>query len=90
MVLSGHEHNYERFAKQNPSGQAAPQGIRQFVVGTGGNALYGFGTPAPNSQVRDSTSKGVLKLTLRSSGYNWEFKPAAGFTFTDSGSDTCH
>ena len=90
VVLNGHEHNYERFAKQNPSGVADPQGIREFVVGTGGNGLYGIGTPKANSEVRNATSKGVLKLTLHSSGYDWDFKPAAGFTFTDTGSDSCH
>lgn len=90
VVINGHEHNYERFAKQNPSGQADPQGIRQFVVGTGGNGLYGFGTPAANSQARNSTSKGVLQLTLHATGYDWAFKPAAGFTFADAGSDTCN
>ncbi len=90
VVLNGHEHQYERFAKQNPSGQADPQGMRQFVVGTGGNGLYGFGPAVANSEVRNNTSKGVLKLTLRSAGYDWEFKPAAGFAFTDAGSDACN
>jgi len=90
LVLNGHEHNYERFAKQNPSGQEDPLGMRQFVVGTGGNGLYGFDTPKANSEVRNNTSKGVLKLTLHASSYDWDFKPAAGFTFTDAGSDACH
>jgi len=89
VVLVGHEHNYERFAKQNPSGAADPNGIQQFVVGTGGAGLYGFGTPVANSQVRDSTSFGVLKLTLHASSYDWQFVPIAGSSFTDSGSGSC-
>jgi len=91
LVLNGHEHNYERFAKQSPTARAdAARGIREFVVGTGGNGLYGLGTPIANSQVRNSNSKGVLKLTLHADGYDWQFQPAAGYTFTDAGSDTCN
>jgi calcineurin-like phosphoesterase family protein len=90
VVLNGHEHNYERFAKQNPSGAADPNGIREFVVGTGGVlGGYSFGTPIANSEVRDSTTKGVIKLTLHPGSYDWQFVPVAGKTFTDSGSDTC-
>jgi hypothetical protein len=89
-VLNGHEHNYERFASQNPSGVADPKGIREFVVGTGGASHSGFGAPIANSEVRDSTSFGVLKLTLHPGGYDWKFVPAAGSgTFTDSGSGAC-
>jgi hypothetical protein len=64
VVLSGHEHNYERFARQNPAGMATLQGIRQFVVGTGGVDLVGFHEPRPNSQYRSSNTWGVLVLTL--------------------------
>jgi hypothetical protein len=57
VVLNGHDHLYERFAPQNPSGQAdATRGIREFVVGTGGSALYPFSTIQPNSQVRNNTT----------------------------------
>ncbi|MGB9377924.1 MAG: DNRLRE domain-containing protein [Mycobacteriales bacterium] len=90
VVLNGHEHQYERFAKQDPSGTAAANGMREFVVGTGGNGLYGFGTPVANSEVRNNTSKGVLKLTLHASSYDWAFVPAQGFTFTDAGTNTCN
>jgi hypothetical protein len=91
VVLSGHEHNYERFAPQSPSGEADPErGIREFVVGTGGGSHYPFGTIQPNSQVRNSETYGVLKLTLHPRSYEWEFVPVAGETFTDSGSTSCH
>jgi len=91
IVLTGHEHNYERFAKQSPSGAAdATNGIRAFVVGTGGVSHgYSFGSPVANSQVRNENTWGVLKLTLHPTGYDWQFVPIAGSTFTDSGSDTC-
>src|SRR5688500_384922 len=89
VVLSGHDHTYERFAPQNPSGQADPNGIREFVVGTGGAGLYSFITIQPNSEVRNNTSHGVLKLTLHSTSYDWQFIPIAGQTFSDSGSDNC-
>jgi hypothetical protein len=92
VVLAGHRHNYERFAPQNPSGQADPaQGIRQFVVGTGGKSLNAFTTvQPPNSEVRSADAFGVIKLTLHPEGYDWQFVPVEGETFTDSGSGQCH
>ena len=90
LVINGHEHHYERFAEMNASGSAVSQGLREMVVGTGGISHYGFGTILSTSQVRDSSTYGVLKLTLRSNGYDWQFVPVAGSTFTDSGSSTCH
>jgi acid phosphatase type 7 len=91
IILNGHEHVYERFGPQTPNATPdATTGIRQFTVGTGGAGLYSFSsTIQPNSEVRNNTSMGVLKLTLRSGGYDWQFIPATG-TFTDSGSGTCH
>lgn len=89
IVLNGHEHLYERFGPQNPSGVADPEGIRQFTVGTGGASLYSFPTVQPNSEVRENTSWGVMKLTLHATSYDWEFMPIAGQTFSDSGSANC-
>jgi hypothetical protein len=94
VVLAGHEHHYERFAKQGPGAEADPNGIRQFVIGTGGAGTSGyvFGTPKPNSEVRYSSSAawGIVKFTLRDAGYDWAFIPAAGTTFSDSGSEPCN
>ena len=90
VVINGHDHTYERFAPQNPNGQAdANRGIREFIVGTGGAGLYPFPSIQPNSQVRNNTTYGVLKLTLHSTSYDWQFVPIAGQTFTDSGSSNC-
>jgi hypothetical protein len=90
VVLNGHDHIYERFAPQNPSGKADPnRGIRQFVVGTGGADLYSFSRIKDNSQVRNNTSWGVLKLVLYPTSYKWKFIPIAGSTFTDSGTANC-
>src|SRR5688572_3481171 len=90
VILNGHDHTYERFAPQNPNGQAdSSRGIREFVVGTGGAGLYPFPSIQPNSQVRNNTTYGVLKLTLHSTSYDWQFVPIAGQSFTDSGSSNC-
>lgn len=90
VVLGGHEHNYERFALQDPQGFADPlRGIRQFVIGSGGRSHYGFGSPIANSEVRNDDTYGVLKLTLHPDSYSWEFVPEAGKTFTDSGWASC-
>lgn len=92
VVINGHDHDYERFAPQNPDGNADPKnGIREFVVGTGGkNSHRSFATPKANSEIRQADSFGVLKLTLHASGYAWEFVPEAGKSFHDSGSGSCH
>jgi hypothetical protein len=89
VVLNGHLHNYERFAPQKPSGAADPEGIREFVVGTGGYSLNTFKNKLQNSQVRNSSNYGVLKLTLHPTSYDWQFVTAPGGTVTDSGSDSC-
>ena len=91
VVLSGHEHNYERFGRLDPAGQPDPaRGIRQFVVGTGGRSHYTLGPPAPGSEARNDNTFGVLALTLRVDSYQWQFVPEAGKTFTDAGSGNCH
>jgi acid phosphatase type 7 len=90
VVLSGHAHNYQRFAPQNALGVAdAARGIREFVVGTGGEEFDPVGAIA-NTQVANDTAFGVLELTLHSRSYDWQFHPVAGQTFTDSGSQACH
>lgn len=91
VVINGHDHDYERFAPQDPSAQADPAfGIREFVVGTGGKNHYRFHAIRSNSEVRDQPTFGVLKLTLGKDAYRWDFVPVAGQTFTDSGTGTCH
>ena len=91
VVLGGHDHDYERFAPQAPDGAADPaRGMREFIVGTGGKSLRPFFTALPNSEVREASTFGVLKLTLSPTGYTWQFVPVADETFTDTGSDTCH
>jgi hypothetical protein len=91
VVVNGHDHDYERFAPQTPDGAADPaRGIREFVVGTGGKNHRPFGDPKPNSELRDATAFGVLKLTLKPNAYDWQFIPEAGKNFTDSGTGRCH
>ena len=90
VVISGHDHVYERFARQTPDGVQSNRGIREFVVGTGGASHGKFVTVQPNSQVRNANTYGVLKLTLHPTSYRWDFVPVAGNTFTDSGKNTCH
>jgi len=89
VVLNGHVHNYERFGRQNPNGQSTRRGIREFVVGTGGESHYTSGTPIAHSQVQNDTTFGVLKLTLHRASYEWRFVRAAGARFHDSGTTRC-
>jgi hypothetical protein len=91
LMLAGHEHSYERFAPQDPDGRADPDhGIREIVVGTGGRSHDMLGFAIPNSEVRNTDTYGVLKLTLAPQGYTWEFIPEEGKTFRDSGVGVCH
>jgi hypothetical protein len=90
IVLNGHDHEYERFAPQDPNQNPVANGIREIIVGTGGAEHEPVGSPVPNSEIINADTFGVLKLTLHSSGYDWEFVPESGGTFTDSGSGTCH
>ncbi len=89
IVLNGHDHDYERFAPQLPTAAADLNGIREFIVGTGGKSMDTFGaTVATNSVVRLSTF-GVLELTLGTNAYSWRFVHESG-SVLDSGTGTCH
>ena len=91
LILSGHDHIYERFAPQTPSGTLdTARGIREFIVGSGGANHTSLATIFANSEVRNVDTYGVLKLTLHPTSYDWQFVPEAGKTFTDSGSTACH
>lgn len=88
VILNGHEHLYERYGPMSPDGQLNPRGIRQFIVGTGGAGLYSVQRVHPASEVQ-LISHGLLKLTLASQGYQWEFLQGNG-TRGDFGQDLCH
>lgn len=91
VVLNGHDHNYQRYAPMTPSGARDDlRGIREFVVGTGGKSRYRVDPSGPNREVAHDATYGVIKLTLRPNGYDWQFVSEAGKTFTDSGSGSCH
>lgn len=91
IVVSAHDHVYERFRPQDWRGTTdLDRGLRAFVVGTGGGSHYRFKTPIANSEVRNGDTFGVLKLTLHSSGYHWEFIPEEGKDFSDTGWGHCH
>ena len=89
VVLQGHDHDYERFDPLDREGRPTANGIRSFVVGTGGAGLRPFGAPRPGSVVRDWATHGVLVLTLAPGRYEWRFEPVPGETFTDAGSGVC-
>jgi hypothetical protein len=89
IVLNGQQYDYERFAPQDPGGNADPRGIREFNVGTGGYATALPTSIAPNTEAV-SDAYGILKLSLGPDSYTWQFIPAGGSTFTDSGSGNCH
>jgi acid phosphatase type 7 len=89
VVVSAHDHLYERFAPQDAAGRADPRGLREFVAGTGGAHLYAPKAIIRNSEVISSTH-GVLKLTLKAESYEWQFVPIAGKSFIDFGTAACN
>ena len=90
IVLNGHAHHYERFSPQTPTGQSDPQqGVREFIVGTGVKSLREIDAIQPNSQSRDTSHYGVLRLVLSPSSYSWSFVDEAGVAH-DPGSTSCH
>ena len=90
LALSGHDHHYERFAPLHGDGTLDPSGMVQFVVGTGGSRPDDLRVTAPHSEVRQTDVAGVLHLSLRPGGYEFEFISVAGTDFTDRGSGSCH
>src|SRR2546426_3951255 len=93
VVVNAHEHNYERFAPQTPDGAMdAEYGIREFVVGTGGESHYRESDERlPDSEAANDDTFGVLRLTLHPSGYDWAFMPEERHgTFSDAGNGQCH
>ena len=89
VVLSGHDHSYERFGPQTAGGRASARGLVQFVVGTGGVNNYPIVRRRPNSRVRRSFVFGVLELTLGDGAYGWRYVGVPGFAFSDRGAARC-
>jgi hypothetical protein len=88
VILSGHDHLYERFARQTSDGRPDPvNGVRQFIAGTGGAELYSFARVTSNSEER-ITKAGVVRFTLRPAQVDWEFHAIDG-SIGDRGLDTC-
>jgi hypothetical protein len=93
LYLAGHSHSYERFAPMTPSGALdTAHGVRELIVGTGGESVTGFGTIAPNSQKRGNHIFGVEQLVLKSTSYDLTFvNDTTNKAFSDSLAGTaCH
>ncbi len=89
IVLNGHDHLYERFEKQNPSGDIEKEkGIQEFIVGTGGRNLYALKAKQQNSVFSDSEHYGVLFLSFHERSYDWQFITIDN-TVVDSGTEKC-
>jgi hypothetical protein len=102
VILNGHDHLYARYAPMDPSGNADPRkGIREFIVGTGGESLDQPVDNANSQNIEAATGDyyGVMKLTLTPTGYTWDYEsamksPSASAsepaTYSDTGSASCH
>lgn len=102
VVLNGHDHLYARFVPMDPNGNAAPKnGIREFIVGTGGESLDQPVKNATSQNIVTATGDyyGVMKLTLHHNGYDWDYKSAMkspsapaseAASYSDTGSAECH
>jgi calcineurin-like phosphoesterase family protein len=91
VLLQAHAHAYERWLELAPDGGVQPgRGIRNFVLGTGGGDAQSLGPLRPGEEISQENVLGVLRMTLSSEGYAWQFMPTLSSTFTDSGTGTCH
>jgi hypothetical protein len=91
VVVNGHDHIYERFGPMTEDGKRDNEkGMREFIVGTGGDSHYDIEDVAAHSEVHDDDTYGVLILTLHANSYNWRFIPVEDRTFSDSGTGSCH
>jgi hypothetical protein len=90
VVVNGDQHSYQRFTPLDGDGSPDPNGVREFIVATGGSGFYEWAMTDPNIEARDNQTHGVIKFNLYPGHYEWEFLPIEGGTFTDRGSDTCH
>ena len=89
VVLSGHDHNYQRYAPMNKRGSIdRSRGMRSFVVGTGGRSFYAL-RPDPRRRAGNDRTFGILKLTLGPRSYRWRFVPVSGESYADSGRAAC-
>jgi len=91
VILNGHDHDYERFARKRPSGKVAADGIREFVVGMAGIGTRPFGPAKSGSQKRitGNANWGVLHLELNARSYAWRFVDADSGNTLDAGSSNC-
>jgi acid phosphatase type 7 len=91
VVVNGHDHIYERFGPMTENGERDNEnGMREFIVGTGGDSHYDIEDVAAHSEVHNDDTYGVLVLTLHGDGYDWRFVPVQERTFSDSGTGSCH
>jgi hypothetical protein len=94
LVLNGHDHMFERYAQQDPSGSRTTSGLRQIVAGTGGYSLFGVTYNKPNGEppvgFTDYSDFGILVLTLHPTSYSWAFKRIPDGAVIDTGTTACH
>ena len=88
VVVAAHDHDYQRFAPLDADGEPAPDGVRQFVVGTGGAELRSFTSTSPHVQFRQAQHAGVLRLELSACGYTWAFLAVGEQAPIDEGQQT--
>ena len=90
VVVTGHDHHYERIAKVDPMGRPQdPGGIRSFIVGTGGAGFYAIDKILPISEVRITRQFGIIQFEFFPDGYTWQFINVDG-ELLDQGSDACN
>jgi hypothetical protein len=90
LVLVGHDHNYQRYAKMDGAKVATTDGLRQLIVGTGGADHYPITGTHPLLEASQGDTWGVLKLDLTPMTYSGTFVPIAGSSWTDTFAASCN
>lgn len=75
LLVTAHDHDYERFARHDAAGNEDVDGLGSFVAGTGGAHLYHVPDDKrhPLSRAFQNKSAGLLKLELYPDGYTSSF-----------------
>jgi hypothetical protein len=92
IILTGHDHNYQRWQPLDASGNYDPEGITQFVVGSGGHGIRPFVNSDTRLAIgRDSLEDtvGALRLELYSDRAIFKYINTDGVVL-DSGEISCH
>ncbi|MSO59586.1 MAG: hypothetical protein EXQ63_04600 [Ilumatobacteraceae bacterium] len=89
VVVTGHDHIYERFSPLDAVGNPSATGTRLFINGLGGAPTTGLKTPVSGSEFRYKTTHAMLELEFTQSAYSWKLISTLDDSTVDVGTSSC-